>query len=98
MRREAEGVFGGTNDFGYEDAPLGGFDNAHPGEYTTFMEHLARMQKYENAYLDISGTGLFRYGMLRYGIDKVGQTEACSVRTILSAMQGCIRAVYCSKR
>lgn len=45
---------------------------AHPGEYVNFMGHIDRMQKYENAYLDISGTGLFRYGMLRYGIDKVG--------------------------
>ncbi len=45
---------------------------AHPGEHAAYTGHIDRMQKYENAYLDISGTGLFRYGMLRYGIDKVG--------------------------
>lgn len=45
---------------------------AHPGERDSYMLHLERIKKYENAYLDISGTGLFRNGMLRYGIDTVG--------------------------
>lgn len=45
---------------------------AHPGEHDTYMLHLERMEMCENAYLDLSGTGLFRNGMLRYGIDRVG--------------------------
>lgn len=45
---------------------------AHPGEYTDVMGHLERMKKSENYYLDLSGTGLFRQGMLAYGIKKFG--------------------------
>ena len=37
-----------------------------------FLKHLERLEKYDNTYLDISGTGLFRYGMLREGIRRVG--------------------------
>lgn len=48
------------------------FVAAHPGEKQGYIKHLERMEKYENAYLDLSGTGMFRYGMLRYGINKVG--------------------------
>ena len=36
------------------------------------MRHLNRMKISENYYLDLSGTGLFRHGMLRHGIDEVG--------------------------
>lgn len=46
---------------------------AHPGEQERLEIHIERMKKHENAYLDLSGTGLFRYGMLRYLIDKVGK-------------------------
>jgi predicted TIM-barrel fold metal-dependent hydrolase len=45
---------------------------AHPNEYDRFMRHLQRLKKYPNYYLDISGTGVFRYGMLRRAIDEVG--------------------------
>jgi predicted TIM-barrel fold metal-dependent hydrolase len=48
------------------------FVAAHPGEYGELMRHVARMKRYENYYLDLSGTGLFRYGMLRRVIDEVG--------------------------
>jgi predicted TIM-barrel fold metal-dependent hydrolase len=43
---------------------------AHPGEYPTLMRHLARMQRHEKYYLDLSGTGIFRMGMLRRAIDE----------------------------
>ena len=43
---------------------------AHPGEKSSFLQHLNRMEKSENYYLDLSGTGLFRYGLLRKGIDE----------------------------
>ena len=42
------------------------------GERQYYEKHLERMAKYENLYLDLSGTGLFRYGMLAYGAKKVG--------------------------
>jgi len=45
---------------------------AHPEEYSGFMRHLERMKMSENYYLDLSGTGLFRHGMLRHGIDACG--------------------------
>lgn len=48
------------------------FVAAHPGEREGYLFHLERMKKYDNAYLDLSGTGMFRYGMLRYGIRQTG--------------------------
>ncbi len=45
---------------------------AHPGEADSVLAHIERMKKYENAYLDISGTGIFRNGMLRFITDRVG--------------------------
>ena len=48
------------------------FVAAHPGEYDAFMRHIERMKMSENYYLDISGYGIFRYGMLRKAIDTFG--------------------------
>lgn len=48
------------------------FVAAHPGEYRDFMRHIERMKMSENYYLDLSGYGLFRYGMLRRAIDSFG--------------------------
>lgn len=45
---------------------------AHPGEEHRFARHLARMRMSENYYLDLSGSGLVRHGMLRHGIDECG--------------------------
>ncbi len=48
------------------------FVAAHPGEYNEFMRHLERFKLSGNYYMDISGTGIFRYGMLRRAIDSAG--------------------------
>lgn len=48
------------------------FVAAHPGQKKEYLLHLERMKKYDNAYLDISGTGLFRYGLLVAGVKAVG--------------------------
>ncbi|MCM1065788.1 MAG: amidohydrolase [Eubacterium sp.] len=48
------------------------FVAAHPGQKKDYGLHLERMQKYGNLFLDLSGTGLFRYGMLAAGVQKVG--------------------------
>ncbi len=45
---------------------------AHPGEYGTFIRHLDRMRECENYYLDTSGYGIFRHGMLRHAVDEFG--------------------------
>lgn len=48
------------------------FVAAHPGEYGAFMRHMARMKMSDNYYLDLSGYGIFRHGMLRHAIDEFG--------------------------
>jgi len=48
------------------------FVAAHPGEYSEFMRHIERAKLSENYYLDLSGYGMFRYGMLRKAIDTIG--------------------------
>lgn len=48
------------------------FVAAHPGEYSNFMRHMERMKLSENYYLDVSGYGIFRHGMLRHAIDLFG--------------------------
>ena len=45
---------------------------AHPGEHPQLMRHLARARLSENYCLDISGTGVFRYGALRRAVSEMG--------------------------
>ncbi len=45
---------------------------AHPGEYQEFMRNMERMRMSENYYLDLSGYGILRHGMLRHAIDEFG--------------------------
>ena len=49
------------------------FVAAHPGEYAEFSRHLERMKMSENYHLDISGTGIFRHGIIRHAIDDFGK-------------------------
>ena len=46
---------------------------AHPGEHPSVLKHIELMKKCENAYLDISGLGVFRYGVLAKLISEVGR-------------------------
>ncbi len=48
------------------------FVAAHPGEADILYGHVERMKKYDNLYLDISGTGLYRYHSLRYLVKELG--------------------------
>ncbi len=48
------------------------FVAAHPGEYPSLMRHIERAKISENYYLDLSGTGLFRYGMLAHAVKEMG--------------------------
>lgn len=45
---------------------------AHPGEKYDVDCYIEIMKKCENTYLDLSGTGIFRYGVIRYMVDKIG--------------------------
>lgn len=48
------------------------FVAAHPGERESVERHIARMRKYENAFLDISGTGILRLGLIEHLVNSVG--------------------------
>lgn len=48
------------------------FIAAHPGDAARVPEHIERMRRHENLCLDLSGTGLFRFGLLRHLIAEVG--------------------------
>ncbi|MBQ3842483.1 MAG: amidohydrolase [Ruminiclostridium sp.] len=51
------------------------FVAAHPNEKEYFLLHLERMRKFDNFYLDLSGTGIFRYGLIAYGVNKAGSDK-----------------------
>lgn len=47
---------------------------AHPtSDPNTIKERFALLKKYPNVCLDLSGSGVFRYGMLAYGIKQAGK-------------------------
>ena len=48
---------------------------AHPEDSANAKKRFALISRYPNAYLDISGTGLFRWNMLRYAIDVCGSEK-----------------------
>ena len=45
---------------------------AHPCEGELFERHILRAKKNKNYYLDLSGGGIYRYGMTRRLIDEIG--------------------------
>ena len=55
-----------------ENHPEVTFIAAHPGDKEQFLLHLERIRKYDNFYLDLSGTGIFRYGLIAHGVKAVG--------------------------
>ncbi|MCK4276270.1 MAG: amidohydrolase [Phycisphaerae bacterium] len=56
-----------------------GFDRlnfvlAHPkSDKAQFLQRLELVRKYPNLYMDLSGSGLQRYGLLRHAIDTAGE-------------------------
>lgn len=62
----------GTMDAALENFPEINFVGAHPGDKQCFIRHIERIKKYPNYYLDLSGTGIFRYGLVKYGVQQVG--------------------------
>ena len=45
---------------------------AHPGDGSLVMTHTELLKRHKNLHWDISGTGLFRWGMLRYMVEQCG--------------------------
>jgi predicted TIM-barrel fold metal-dependent hydrolase len=45
---------------------------AHPQDGASCDQRIAYIAEHQNMYLDISGTGLFRYGMLKNAVEKIG--------------------------
>ena len=45
---------------------------AHPGEKPRVMLRVELMKRFPGLYWDLSGTGLFRWGMLKYMVDQCG--------------------------
>ena len=72
------------------------FVAAHPGQREDFLLHVERMKKYPNLYLDLSGTGLFRYGLLAAAVKSVGSERIifgtdypiCNPRMYVQAVLG----------
>ncbi len=72
------------------------FVAAHPGDRQRVAEHIENMKKHENLYLDLSGTGLFRFGMLRYLVEQIGADRImfgtdypiCNPRMYVEAVYG----------
>ena len=72
------------------------FVAAHPGDRQRVPEHIELMKKHENLCLDLSGTGLFRYGVLKYLIREVGADRIlfgtdypiCNPRMYVEAIYG----------
>ena len=73
------------------------FVAAHPGQAPTFLEHIERMKKFENYCLDLSGTGIFRYGMIKAELKKLVTTDLFSVQTIPPAIPECLSEEFCMK-
>lgn len=72
------------------------FVAAHPGDRQRVAEHIESMKKHENLYLDLSGTGLFRFGMLKHLVKQVGADRIlfgtdypiCNPRMYVEAVYG----------
>ncbi len=72
------------------------FVAAHPGDRDRVEEHIRLMKKHENLYLDLSGTGLFRFGLLKHLIREVGADRIlfgtdypiCNPRMYVQAVYG----------
>ncbi len=55
-----------------KNLPQLNFVLAHPGEKDRFLKRIELVKKFNNLYLDISGTGIDRYGMLKKAVEIAG--------------------------
>ena len=79
-----------------ESHPNVSFVAAHPGDRDRLPEHISLLKKFDNYFLDLSGTGLFRFGMLRRLVDEAGAEKIlfgtdfpiCNPRMYVQAVYG----------
>lgn len=72
------------------------FIAAHPGDHDRVGEHIALMKRYDNLYLDLSGTGMFRFGLVKHLVQEVGADRIlfgtdypiCNPRMYVQAVYG----------
>lgn len=72
------------------------FVAAHPGERPGVEKQIARMRQYDNVCLDLSGTGIFRFGCIRRLVDQAGAERIlfgtdypiCNPRMYIQAVLG----------
>ena len=72
------------------------FIAAHPGDREAQERHIHAMKRHDNLHLDLSGTGLFRFGMLRHLVNSVGDERIlfgtdypiCNPRMYVQAVLG----------
>ena len=48
---------------------------AHPGDGDEFLKRIELLAKLPNLHLDISGTGIDRYGMVRHAMNRAGKNK-----------------------
>lgn len=51
------------------------FVTAHPNQKELYDKHIYLLNKYDNYFLDLSGTGLFRFGMLKNLVNKTSSKK-----------------------
>ncbi|MCD8089893.1 MAG: amidohydrolase, partial [Clostridiales bacterium] len=51
------------------------FAAAHPHQKAHYYRHADMLKKYDNYFLDLSGTGLFRFGMLKTLLNETGSEK-----------------------
>ncbi len=51
------------------------FIAAHPNQKELYETHIRLLNKYDNYFLDLSGTGLFRFGMLKNLVNKTSSEK-----------------------
>ena len=79
-----------------KNCPKVTFVAAHPGQVGDYLLHEERMRKYPNLYLDLSGTGIFRYGILARATQELGSERflfgtdypICNPRMYVQAVLG----------
>lgn len=70
------------------------FVAAHPNDRAVYLQQLERLKSCPNLYLDLSGTGIFRYGCVAHGVKALGSERflfgsdypICNPRMYLQAL------------
>ena len=72
-----------------EEFPNLRFVLAHPGNTADCRLRVQLVKNYPNLYLDLSGTGVMRLGMIRHAVDKAGSDKILTEATTRPATRQC---------